>query len=146
MTYLTQSTKSQKEKDIKRQWRMIDAKGKILGRLTTEISKMIQGKDKPQYTLNMDAGDYIVVVNASKVVLTGRKEKEKSYKYYSGYPSGLKEESFSNLIKKKPGEIIRHAVSGMLPKNKLRSKRLARLFVFPDEKHNYSDKFKKVKS
>ncbi len=141
MITLTKSTISARAKDIKRQWRLIDAEGKILGRLTSDISIMIQGKNKPNYSPNLDMGDYIVVVNASKIVLTGKKSREKKYTYYSGYPGGLKEKSFSDLLKNNPAEIIRHAVSGMLPKNKLRARRLTRLYVFPESKHTFVDKF-----
>jgi len=141
MVNLTQSTKSVKEKDIKREWHLIDLKDKILGRAIPEISKFLQGKHKINYVPYLDMGDYVVVINAKKVVLTGKKASTKVYSYYSGYPGGLRQITFNNQIEKNPKEVIRHAVSGMLPKNKLRQKRLARLHIFPDENNQYKDKF-----
>lgn len=138
---LTQSTKSIKEEDIKREWHLIDLSGRVLGRAIPDISKFLQGKNKIKYVPYLDMGDYVVVINAKKVVLTGKKSSNKVYSYFSGYPGGLRQVKFEEMIEKNPGEVIRHAVSGMLPKNKLRKKRLARLFIFPDEKNPYQDKF-----
>lgn len=137
MAHLTISTKPIKEKEIKRDWRLFDARGKVLGRLTSEIAQCLVGKHKVNYVSYLDMGDYAVVINARDIVLTGAKKESKTYKYYSGYPGGLKEVSFSKLKQARPQEIIRHAVSGMLPKNKLRDRRLARLFVFKDEKYPF---------
>ncbi len=141
MVSLTKSTKSISDKDIKRMWHIIDVKGKVLGRVAPEIAKLLQGKHKVIYVPYLDLGDYVVVINAKYVVLTGRKGKSKTYTRYSGYPGGLKKITFDHLIEKNPTEVIKHAVSGMLPKNKQRDSRLARLFVFKDEKHPYSNKF-----
>lgn len=138
---LTQSTKSIKEEDIKREWHLVDLSGKILGRVIPNISRVLQGKNKTDYAPYLDMGDYVVVINAKKIVLTGKKSSNKVYSYFSGYPGGLRQVKFTDMIKRNPAEVIRHAVSGMLPKNKLRKKRLARLFVFPDEKNPYQDKF-----
>lgn len=142
MVQLTQSTKPVKDKDLKRSWHLVDVKGKILGRMVSEIAKLLQGKHKRDYAPYLDSGDYVVVVNVKDVVLTGKKSKAKVYTRYSGYPGGLRKTTFEELLKKNPRQIIRRAVSGMLPKNKLRDKRLARLFIFPDEKHPYAEKLK----
>ena len=142
MVNLTKQTKSVKEKEIIRNWHLIDVTGKILGRITGEISKLLQGKHKVNYVPYLDSGDYVVVVNAAKIKITGKKNINKVYTYYSGYPGGLKRIPYNKMIEKKPEEVLRHAVSGMLPKNKLRDRRLARLFIFKDENHNFKDKFK----
>ncbi len=144
MVHLTQATKSLKEREIKRQWHLVDVSGQVLGRIAPQIAKFLQGKHKVDYVPYLDTGDYVVVINAKKVVLTGKKPQTKVYTQYSGYPGGLKVITFQDLMEKKPEAIIKHAVSGMLPKNKLRDRRLARLFIFADEKHSFTDKFKKV--
>lgn len=141
MTGLTQSTKSIKAKDIERKWHIIDAKGKVLGRLSTEIAVLLIGKSKVNYVDYLDCGDEIVVINAKEIVLTGKKAHTKTYDSFSGYPGGLSKISFEHMMARKPGEVIRHAVSGMLPKNKLRDKRLARLHVFAADAHTFVDKF-----
>ncbi|OGK38309.1 50S ribosomal protein L13 [Candidatus Roizmanbacteria bacterium RIFCSPHIGHO2_12_FULL_41_11] len=145
MTKITETTRPLKAKEITHQWHLIDIGGKILGRTTQEIARLLQGKHKVQYVPYLDNGDHVVVINASKVVLTGKKADNKKYTYYSGYPSGLRTETFLGLIKRRPEEVIRHAVTGMLPKNKLRDNRLARLHVFDDDKHPFEQKLK-VKS
>lgn len=137
------STKSKRKEEVVRQWHLIDMKRKILGRTTTEIAKILQGKHKTDYTPHIDMGDYVVVINAKQLMLTGRKAKTKTYVRYSGYPGGLKKTTFQEEFSKDPAKIIRHAVSGMLPKNKLRSRRLTRLYIFPEESHTFADKFKK---
>jgi len=124
-----------KKEEIVRKWWLIDARGKILGRLATQIAAILIGKNKPIYTPHLDLGDFVVVINARKIRVTGEKEKEKIYYHYSGYPGGLKKRTFEKLLEKKPEEIILRAVKGMLPKNKLRKKRLKRLKVYPDENH-----------
>lgn len=135
-------TKATKKTEIKRAWHLIDAKGQILGRLATKIATLLVGKNKPYFVPYLDCGDYVVVINAAQVEVSGRKRKQKKYYHHSGYPGGLKEITFADQLAKDPKKIIVHAVSGMLPKNKLRDKRLARLKVFVDEKHPYQDKFK----
>jgi large subunit ribosomal protein L13 len=145
MVNLTVSTKPVKAKEIKREWHLIDASSKILGRLAPEVVKLLQGKHKINYVPYLDMGDYVVVINAKKIVVSGKKANQKIYTRYSGYPGGLKEISFNKLLEKKPEEILKRAVSGMLPKNKLRKKRLARLYVFADENHPFADKFKNSK-
>ena len=141
MNKLTQSTKPTKEKQVVRKWHLIDASGKVLGRLTPLIVRIIQGKHKTSFVPNMDVGDYVVVINASKVIVTGKKSLSKEYTNYSGYPGGLKTINFADLLKKDSREIIKRAVSGMLAKNKFRSDRLNRVFVFPNVEHSYKDKF-----
>ena len=143
MNKLTQSTKPTKEKEIVRKWHLIDASGKVLGRLTPQIVKLVQGKHKTNYVPNMDIGDYVVVVNASKVVVSGKKALSKEYTNYSGYPGGLKKINFADLLKKDSREVIKRAVSGMLAKNKFRSDRLNRVNVFPNTEHGFANKFVK---
>jgi len=142
MLTLTKQTKPIKEKEVIRNWHLIDVSGQILGRVAGKISRLLQGKHKVTYVPYLDSGDYIVVINAQKIKVTGKKAKNKVYTRYSGYPGGLKKITFEKMSQEKPDEIIRHAVSGMLPKNKLRDRRLARLFIFKDENHKFSDKFK----
>jgi len=135
-------TYATKLKDIERRWHLVDLKDKILGRQATKIAALLRGKSKPYFTPSLDCGDYVVAVNARKVKLTGKKEDQKVYRRYSNYPSGLREVSYRRMMEKRPEEVIRHAVRGMLPKNKLRSKMIKRLYVFPEEKHQYGDKLK----
>ena len=125
-----------------RQWSLVDVKDKILGRIVPEIALRLQGKHRVDYSPNLDSGDNVVVINAAFVKVSGKKFNTKIYTHYSGYPGGLKVKTFANLQQINPEKIIKLAVAGMLPKNKLRAKRLARLFVFKDEKHPYQDKFK----
>ncbi|KAH8923202.1 50S ribosomal protein L13 [Atractiella rhizophila] len=120
-----------------RVWRSVDARSKILGRLASQIAPVLMGKHKPTYNPAVDAGDYVVVTNARHIVVTGRKRDSLVYRHHSGFPGGLKEIPFRRMMEFKPEEIIRKAVSGMLPKNRLRKRRLERLIVFPDERHPY---------
>lgn len=142
MVKITKITKPVKKNEIKRDWHLVDVSGQILGQIAGKIAKLLQGKHKINYVSYLDSGDCVVVVNAAKIKVTGHKGENKFYTHYSGYPGGLKKINLNNLLKKKPEEIIRRAVLGMLPKNKLRKRRAARLFVFPDEKHPYMDKVK----
>lgn len=136
-------TKTTKKSEIKRSWHFFDSQDKILGRMSSQIALLLMGKSKPYYTPHLDCGDYVVVTNAVKIKVTGKKSAQKKYYRHSGYPGGFKEITFSQQKAKDPRKIIRHAVSGMLPKNKLRSPRLARLKIFVDEKHPYKDKLEK---
>lgn len=136
-------TKSTKLKDIKREWHLIDAKDMILGRTASDIALLLMGKAKSNFVRNLDLGDYVVVVNAKKVKVTGNKENIKNYYRHSGFPGGFKKETLLELRKRNPEEIIKRAVSGMLPQNKLKAKMLKRLFIFSQEEHNYKDKFNK---
>lgn len=131
-----------KEKEIKREWHLIDAKGEILGRLSTRIAALLVGKNKRTYVPHLDVGDHVVVINAKDVAVGGKKEKGKVYYRHSGYPGGLKQETLEELRKRRPEKIIEHAVSGMLPKNRLRDRRLARLKVFAGGEHPYGEKVK----
>lgn len=135
-------TKPTKAKDIERSWHLIDVQDAVLGRNATNIVSLLIGKNKAYFAKNMDCGDYVVIINAALVRVTGNKEKQKTYTRYSGYPGGLKKTRLEDLRIKKPEEIVRHAVSGMLPKNKLRAQFLKRLYIYAGAEHPYSDKFK----
>lgn len=139
-------TTSTKAADIKRIWHVVDVKDKTLGRISTEIAHLLMGKSKPYFVRNLDCGDYVVVVNAKNVKVTGNKEDQKNYYRHSGYPGGFRSETLKELRVRKPENIITHAVKGMLPQNKLRDKMLKRLFVFAGEEHKYKDKFKATSS
>lgn len=123
---------------IKRDWYEIDAEGKVLGRLASEIARRLRGKHKPEYTPHMDTGDYIVVVNAARVAVTGRKTTDKIYHRHSGYPGGLKSISFEKLIARDPERVIRTAVKGMLPKGPLGRAMLRKLKVYPGPEHRHA--------
>lgn len=143
-------TQSTKIGDVKRTWHMIDLKDQILGRVSSQIAQLLMGKSKSYFVRNLDCGDYVVVVNAKNIKVSGKKEGQKVYYRYSGYPGGLSKATLAEVRVKKPQDIIIHAVKGMLPQNRLRDKMLTRLFVFPEAEHGYEDKFKnqnaKVKS
>lgn len=134
-------TKPTKTKDITRAWHQIDVKDAVLGRTATQVANILMGKGKPYFAKNMDCGDYVVITNASAVKVTGNKEKAKTYTRYSGYPGGLHSARLEEVRAKDPRKIITHAVSGMLPKNKLRAQFLKRLYVYPHAEHPYADKF-----
>lgn len=131
-----------KESEVKRNWQLVDAKGKILGRLATDIAMKLMGKQKPDYSPHMDNGDKVVVINAKEIKVTGKKAEQKMYYSHSGYPGGFKEVSYAQMQSTHPERILELAVKRMLPDNRLRDKRMARLFVFLTEKHDYADKFK----
>ena len=116
-------------------WYLINAKNKILGRLSTQVAKILMGKEKTSFVRYLDKGDNLVIINASKIVVSGNKEEDKKYYRYSGYPSGLKVTNLATLREKKPEDIIYHAVSGMLPKNKLGKSMIKKLHVYPKEDH-----------
>lgn len=125
----------EKKEDVKRNWYLIDAKNKILGRLAAKVAMMLMGKNKPSYTPYVDGGDEIVVINAAAVALTGKKILQKVYYKHTGYPGGLKEKTLKELMATKPEEVIKKAVKGMLPKNKLTSQMIKRLKVYKDTSH-----------
>lgn len=131
-------TYSQKPSEVTRRWILIDASTAPLGRVATAIAKYLIGKYKPTYTAHIDAGDYVVVINAEKVVITGAKETDKKYFRHSGYPGNLKEASLGELRIKNPTRIIEEAVKGMIPRNKLAAERLKRLRVFAGEDHTHT--------
>jgi len=126
-----------RQEDVKHEWYLVDAKDKVLGRLATKIASALKGKHKIQYTPHVDAGAGVVVINCGKIRVTGNKLEEKEYKRYSGYPSGLKIEKMGSLLKRRPDDILRHAVKGMLPKNKLGRRMIKRLKLYPNEKHSH---------
>ena len=132
----------QKKEALKRQWHLLDAKEQILGDLATEISTLLLGKNKAEYTPHNDGGDYVVVINASTIKVTGNKEKNKIYARHSNYPGGYKEENFADLLARYPEKIIITAVKGMLPSNRLRDARLKRLKVFAGNEHTYQNYIK----
>lgn len=135
-------TVATKASDIKREWHLIDVKNKTLGRVSSEIAMLLMGKAKPYFVRNLDCGDYVVIVNAKEVKVTGRKEEQKNYYRHSGYPGGFKKETLKELRIRKPEDIIVHAVKGMLPDNKLKDRMLTRLYVFAGSEHTYQEKFK----
>lgn len=132
-------------KNIRRSWQIVDVQDKILGRISTEIAKHLIGKNKPYFVPHLDCGDYVVVLNAKKIKISGNKSTQKEYSQYSGYPGGLKNKTFAKVLEENPTRIIAEAVSGMLPKNKLRASMLKRLFIYPDDRHPYQNKFIKDK-
>lgn len=132
-----QKTTMVRKEDVKRAWHVLDAQGKVLGRFSTEVARFLMGKHKNDYTPHTDAGDYVVIINAVKVEVTGNKDKGKTYFSFSGYPSGLSKTNFSELIKRNPERVIREAVKRMLPDNKLRDPRLSRLKIYPGTEHNH---------
>ena len=127
-----------KEKDIKKDWRIIDATDQILGRLATKVASILRGKDKVIFSPHQDTGDEVIVINASKIKVTGKKLATKEYKRYSAYPGGLNIETLGDVLKKNPDRVIRHAVKGMLPKNKLGEKLIKKLRVYPDAAHPHA--------
>lgn len=118
-----------------RRWYLVDAKGKVLGRLASKIATILQGKHKPTYTPNQNMGDFVVVINAKHIVLTGKKWKQKVYRWHTPYPGNLREMTAEEMLKKHPERLIYLAVKGMLPKNFQREKMLKRLKIYPDENH-----------
>jgi large subunit ribosomal protein L13 len=124
-----------KKEELKHQWYLVNAEGKVLGRLASELAKILRGKHKPTFTPHLDTGDFVVVVNAEKVGLTGKKLKDKIYYRHTGYPGGIKEVSAEKLLAKKPTELIRRAVKGMLPKNSLGRQMLRKLKVYAGPNH-----------
>ena len=128
-------TVSAKAETVHRDWYVIDADGQILGRLATEVARRLRGKHKTQYTPHVDTGDYVVVVNAGKVKVTGRKASDKMYYRHTGYPGGLKEASFTRLIERSPEKVIEHAVKGMLPRNPLGRAMYRKLKVYSGPEH-----------
>lgn len=131
------STNVVSSKSIQRNWHLIDANGKILGRLATDVALKLRGKNKVNFVPYLDQGDFVVVTNASLVKVTGKKAQQKRYVRHSGYPGGLRVETFLQKIAKKPEDIIRHAIVGMLPKNKLGDKMIKKLYVFADDNHPF---------
>ena len=132
LTYLPEVGK------IEKKWWLVDADGAVVGRLATKICQILRGKDHPYYTPFFDCGDYIIVINARKVKLTGNKEDQKVYYRHSGYPGSIRETSFKRMLATHPENVILHAVKLMLPKNRLNRKILTKLKIFPDQAHNHA--------
>ena len=128
-------TQSFKQSDIEQSWILVDAKDKTLGRLASALASRLRGKHRPEFTPNADLGDYIVVINANKINVTGDKLNQKKYFKHSGYPGGIKSKSLNKVIKNSPEDAIRMAVKGMLPKNKLGKKMLTKLKIYKDNDH-----------
>ena len=131
-------TISAKPSEVERDWYLVDANGKTLGRLATEIARRLRGKHKPVYTPHVDTGDYIVVVNAEKIRVTGKKASDKMYYRHSGYPSGLKQANFAQMIERSPQRVLELAVKGMLPKNPLGRAMFKKLKVYAGSEHRHA--------
>jgi large subunit ribosomal protein L13 len=131
-------TYTAKPREIEQAWRLVDADGQILGRLATEIADTLRGKNKPAYTPHVDTGDFVIVVNAEKVRVTGKKLDQKIYYRHSGYPGGLRERTLAEQLARRPEEVIRKAVKGMLPKNKLAAAQLRKLKVYAGPEHPHA--------
>ncbi len=135
-------TYSTKGSDIKREWHVIDASGQVLGRMSTEIAQLLKGKHKPIYARNLDTGDFVIVINAGKVRVTGNKARQKIYYRHSGYPGGLKEVTFERMIETHPVRVVEHAVRGMLPKNVLGRAMFRKLKVYEGPTHPHQAQIK----
>ncbi|MFW8565133.1 50S ribosomal protein L13 [Orrella sp. 11846] len=127
-----------KPHEVKRDWFVIDAKGKVLGRVASEVARRLRGKHKPEYTPHVDTGDYIVIINAADIAVTGKKATDKIYYRHTGYPGGLRETSFEKLQKRHPGQALQKAVKGMLPKGPLGYAMIRKLKIYAGEEHPHS--------
>ena len=130
-----QGTLVPKKDNINRRWYVVDGKGKILGRLASEVAKLLRGKNKPEFTPHLDVGDFVIVINAKYVRMTGRKLAQKEYRWYTGYPGGLRGINYQKLFQKNPVKAVEHAVRGMLPHNRLGRKLFKKLKVYPESEH-----------
>jgi large subunit ribosomal protein L13 len=124
--------------EVERKWYVIDAEGKTLGRLASEIARILRGKNKPQYTPHVDVGDFVVVVNAEEVIVTGRKAEQKVYRRHSGYPGGMKETSYGQMMERRPEEIVRKAVYGMMPRTRLARQQMRKLKIYAGPEHPHT--------
>jgi large subunit ribosomal protein L13 len=124
--------------EVERKWYVVDAEGKHLGRMATEIVRVLRGKNKPQYTPHVDVGDFVIVVNADRVALTGRKAEQRVYRRHSGYPGGMKETSYEQMLGRKPTEVLRRAVYGMMPKTRLARKQFKKLKIYAGPEHPHA--------
>lgn len=127
-----------KAADVERKWYVVDANGKTLGRLASEVAKILRGKNKPIYTPNVDTGDYVIIINAEKVAVTGKKMEQKVYTHHTGYISGLKQITLKKQLEKHPEDVMIHAVKGMLPKNALGRKMMKKLRVYVGPEHGHA--------
>ena len=132
------NTVSVSEKDVKREWFIVDAEGKTLGRMTTKVAAVLRGKHKPTFTPNADCGDYVIVINSSKVAMTGKKMTDRPLVRYTGHPGGQRFATPADLIEKNPNKLIEHAVKGMLPKNSLGKKMFGKLFIYEGAEHPHA--------
>ncbi len=139
-------TFSPKKTEVTRKWHFFDAKNQVLGRLSTQIAKLLMGKGKPTFSRHLDMGDHVVIVNAKHVTITGNKEVQKLHRHHSGYPGGMKRHTLKQVRDLHPDRLLIHAISGMLPKNRLQDKMLTHLHVFPEATHSYESQFKKEPS
>ncbi len=128
-------TYTPKKDEVEKKWWLVNAEGKILGRLATEVAVLLRGKKKPQFASFVDTGDFVVVINAEKINVTGKKQDQKKYYFHSGYPGGLRTETLKELLEKKPEDVIRKAVWGMIPKNKLGRAVYKKLKVYRGPRH-----------
>jgi large subunit ribosomal protein L13 len=126
-----------KAEEAQRKWYLIDGDGKVLGRLASEVAKILRGKNKPTYTPNVDTGDHVIIINAEKIVLTGKKLEQKLYRHHSLYPGGLKEIQYKDIMKNRPELAVMEAVKGMLPHNSLGRKMLTKLRVYKGSQHQH---------
>ena len=138
-------TYSAKLEDVDKKWYLIDAKGKVLGRLATQVALILRGKNKPSFTPSMDLGDYVVIINAEKIKVTGNKLKGKIYRYHTSYPGGLKSTTLETLLRKKPELVLKKAVQGMIPHNKLGRAVIKKLKIYRGEEHPHqAQKLEKI--
>ncbi|MEK7595120.1 MAG: 50S ribosomal protein L13 [Patescibacteria group bacterium] len=138
-----QKTLVLKKKDIKKDWHVMDASSEVLGRFATRVATLLIGKHKPSFSANLDMGDKVVIINAEKINVTGRKMVNKKYYKHSGYPGGFKEETLANLLATKPEDVIKKAVWGMLPVNKMRKHRMLDLYVYKGSLHPHKAQIEK---
>jgi large subunit ribosomal protein L13 len=127
-----------KQNEVEQKWYLVDAQGQTLGRIATQVARVLRGKHKPMFTPNIDAGDFVIVVNAEKVKVTGKRTELKDYFHYTGYPGGAVFESFKDLVKNNPQKVFEHAVKGMLPHNRLGKRILKKLKVYPGTEHPHA--------
>lgn len=137
-TSLTSKTHATKAGEISRQWRVVDADGATLGRLSTRVAALLRGKHKATFTPHLDTGDPVVIVNAAKIRVTGKKLADKVYVRHSGYPGGFRSETLGSLLARRPTEVIRHSVRGMLPRNRLGEQMMRKLFIYAGADHPHA--------
>lgn len=141
---MQKTTKPTKISEISHSWHLVDVQGKTLGRIASQIAQLLMGKAKPHFVRNLDCGDYVVAINVSGIKITGNKAQQKIYYRHSGYPGGMRQETYAEIKERRPEFVLEHAVKGMLPQNRLRDSMLKRLKIFVDEKHTYNDKVKTI--
>lgn len=133
-----------KPAEVERKWYVIDAEGQTLGRLSTQVATILRGKHKPTYTPHVDTGDHVIIINAEKVVLTGKKLDQKKFRWHTGYLGGLKERSYRDMMQKQPEKVLMHSVKGMLPKNSLGRQMLKKLRVYAGPEHGHQAQMPEV--